>query len=46
MHKVFVSFHHSNDQWYKDHIVEMAHRDAIFHDVSVDTGNIDDSLSD
>ena len=23
MHKVFISYHHANDQWYKDNLVQM-----------------------
>ena len=46
MHKVFVSYHHANDQYYKEHLVSMARRHGIFIDKSVDTGDIDDSLSD
>lgn len=41
-HKVFVSYHHANDQSYKEGLVNS----GIFIDASVDTGDIDDSLSD
>ena len=46
MHKVFISYHHYDDQCYKEHLVALAHRYGIFIDKSVDTGDIDDSLSD
>ena len=46
MHKVFVSYHHSNDQWYKDELVRRAEKDKIFIDASVDTGDISDHLKD
>ena len=46
MHKVFISYHHSNDQRYKNELVEMADRHRVFIDKSVDTGDIDDSLTD
>ena len=46
MHKVFVSYHHENDQWYKEELVRLAHYYRIFIDRSVDTGDISDTLSD
>lgn len=46
MHKVFISYHHNNDQWYKDHLVKFAEENQIFIDESVDTGDISDDLSD
>lgn len=46
MHKVFISYHHENDQWYKDYLVELGRQHSIFIDKSVDTGNISDDLSD
>lgn len=46
MHKVFISYHHVNDQQYKNDLVDVAHHHKIFIDSSVDTGKIDDSLSD
>ena len=46
MHKVFLSYHHYNDQHYKELLVKMAHGHEIFIDKSVDTGDVDDSLSD
>lgn len=45
MHKVFISYHHGNDQRYKDELVSMAEENKIFVDRSVDTSNIPDNLS-
>ncbi|MBI0132380.1 MULTISPECIES: TIR domain-containing protein [Snodgrassella] len=39
-HKVFISYHHKNDQWAKEALLEL----DIFIDGSVDTGDINDSL--
>lgn len=44
MHKVFISYHHDNDQWAKDHLLFLNALNDIFIDKSVDTGDIDDSL--
>lgn len=41
-HKVFISYHHAKDQAYKEALVQS----DIFIDASVDTGDIDDNLSD
>lgn len=46
MHKVFISYHHSNDQAYKDYLVKFNQEHNIFDDQSVDTGEIDDDLDD
>lgn len=46
MHKVFISYHHFNDQNYKNYLVTMADRHDVFIDKSVDTGDIDASLPD
>ena len=46
MHKVFISHHHRNDQGYKEALVEVGERHAIFVDRSVDTGDIPDEWSD
>lgn len=40
-HKVFVSYHHGNDQYYKDLFVQMMGYDIV--DRSVDDGDIDDT---
>ena len=46
MHKVFISHHHDNDQWYKEKLVEFGERYSIFVDRSVDTGDIPDEWTD
>ena len=46
MHKVFISHHHDNDQWYKEELVRFGEQNQIFIDQSVDTGDISDGLSD
>ena len=46
MHKVFISYHHRNDQRYKDRLVEIGTYHGVFVDRSVDTGDIDERLSD
>lgn len=46
MHKVFISYHHKNDQYYKDFLIETNKRSPIFIDGSVDSGEIDDNLTD
>lgn len=43
-HKVFISYHHSNDQAYKKKLQALNKKHDIFTDVSVDTGDINDSL--
>ena len=45
-HKVFISYHHANDQSYKEKLLEFNENHNIFIDKSVDTGDIDDNLSD
>ena len=57
MHKVFISYHHTNDQYYKEellrlnnsykfHIENINYGKPIFVDNSVDTGEILEHLSD
>lgn len=46
MHKVFITYHHENDQFYKDQLVAVGQGCNIFIDQSVDTGDISDDLSD
>ena len=46
MHKVFISYHHSSDQTYKDSLVKFGEDYSIFIDKSVDTGDISDDLND
>lgn len=46
MHKVFISYHHENDQVYKNALLTWNSTVHAFIDKSVDTGDISDSLSD
>ena len=46
MHKVFISYHHRNDEFYKDRMLEINTQQQVFKDMSVDTGDIDDDLPD
>ncbi|MBL4596810.1 MAG: TIR domain-containing protein [Robiginitomaculum sp.] len=45
MHKVFISYHHDNDQEYKNHLVWMNRQHNIFIDKSVKTNDISDDQS-
>ena len=42
-HKVFISYHHMNDQYYKNTLEEMNDKHEIFVNRSVALGDIDDS---
>ena len=44
MKKVFISYHHDNDQWAKDSLQEWAEKFALFQDISVNTLEIQDDL--
>ena len=44
MHKVFISYHHKNDQKYKEYLSEMGETWDIFIDQSVQTGDISETL--
>ena len=46
IHKVFISYHHANDQEYKSTLLDLNTQLKIFIDRSVDTGNIDTNLPD
>lgn len=46
MHKVFISYHHGNNQSYKDALVNFGKRYSIFVDRSVDTGDIPEEWPD
>ena len=52
MHKVFISYHHRNDQYYKEKLLainklyKQLYGNPIFIDRSVDTGDISENLSD
>ena len=45
-HKVFISYHHSNDLKYKEALIKFNEQHDIFIDRSVDTGDIDNNLDD
>lgn len=44
MHKVFISYHHANDQQYKNQLQDWARLHDLFIDMSVDTTEINDTL--
>jgi hypothetical protein len=44
MTKVFVSYHHENDQHYREHLAELGHAYDSFQDGSVEVGDIGDDL--
>ena len=46
MHKVFISYHHENDQGHKESLATFARKEQIFIDASIDTGDISDGHSD
>lgn len=46
MHNVFISYHHCNDQAYKNALIEYGKDFGVFIDKSVDTGGISENLSD
>ena len=46
MHNVFITYHHDNDQPYKDSLLNLNAQHSVFVDKSVDTGDISDDLSD
>lgn len=45
MHKVFISYHHANDQCHKEQLVALGQRNATFINRSVETGDVADNLS-
>lgn len=45
MHKAFISYHHANDQGYKEELLRL-NANRIFIDGSVSTNDISDELSD
>ena len=45
-HKVFISYHHVSDQAYKEALLSLNYANDLFIDASVDTGDINDELSD
>ena len=44
VHRVFISYHHDNDQYYKETLSGIGESTGIFLDESVNTGEIDDNL--
>lgn len=44
LHNVFISYHHKNDQWAKDHLVQMNKNFGIYSERSVRDGDISDDL--
>lgn len=44
MHKVFISYHHANDQWAKNQLQQWADQYDLFIDVSVDSTDVNDML--
>lgn len=46
MHKVFISYHHANDQHYKEELIKLGKNFGVFIDKSVDSGDIDEHLND
>ncbi len=44
MTRVFVSYHHDNDQRYREHLADLARYHGAFVDGSVEVGEIDDDL--
>lgn len=45
MRRVFISYHHANDQQYKDQLQSWAKEYSLFEDVSVNTREVDDDLA-
>ena len=45
MHKVFISYHHKNDQWAQEELSRWGTQNVAFIDSSVQLGDIDDNLS-
>ncbi len=46
VHRVFISYHHANDQEYKAALLSLNERLGVFIDYSVDTGGIEPTLPD
>ena len=46
IHKVFISYHHTNDQAYREALMQLNRDYDLFIDLSVDTGDIDENLDD
>ena len=46
MHKVFISYHHHNDQQYKEALIELGRESSMFIDRSVNTDDISEEYED
>ena len=46
MHKVFITYHHKNDQLAKEQLLQLNNRHSIFIDKSVHAGDVSDDLDD
>ncbi|MCY4303441.1 MAG: TIR domain-containing protein [Aestuariivita sp.] len=46
MHKVFISYHHQNDQQYKEALIELGEEFSVFIDRSVNTNDISEEYED
>ena len=46
MHKVFITYHHDNDQCHKESLLQINEQHRVFVDKSVDTADISDDLDD
>ena len=46
MHRVFISYHHANDQRYKEELIRWGTQHQIFIDESVHSGDIPDNWDD
>lgn len=46
MHRVFVCYHHKNDQQYKENLISWAERNQVFIDGSVGLGEIPEDWND
>lgn len=44
--KLFISYHHANDQWAKEELLSLNQLYGVFHDMSVNSGDIDDTYLD
>lgn len=44
MRKTFVSYHHKNDQWAREHLTNLNSWYGLFEDYSVEVGDISDDL--
>jgi antiphage defense system Thoeris ThsB-like protein len=44
-HRVFISYHHANDQWAKDELQSWNEQEDLLVDLSVNSDDVDDTLS-